>query len=357
MDEILLRENAGFELAAVLARRDEVPERRRGERRSASEQSATGNPWFESSLRSERAPEAATALEDLSETKLLLAPSPGARLEEASADGREPLPELVRRLRIDLIVVAFEERRGSLPTDELLRCRLDGVRVEEAEAFFERLTGKIPAEAMRPSYLIFNPGFDVHPLAATAKRLVDLVLALVCLVLFAPVMIAVALAVRFDTPGPVLFRQERTGRGGKPFTLCKFRSMRTDAEKLTGPVWASEDDPRITRVGHWIRKARLDELPQLFNIVAGSMSLVGPRPERPHFVAELAQKLPYYNQRHTVKPGLTGWAQINYPYGNTVEDALQKLQFDLFYIKYQSLLFDLSILFHTVKTVILRKGT
>jgi lipopolysaccharide/colanic/teichoic acid biosynthesis glycosyltransferase len=155
----------------------------------------------------------------------------------------------------------------------------------------------------------------------------------------------------------VLFRQERTGRGGRPFTLLKFRSMRADAEKYSGPVWASEDDPRITRVGRFLRRTRLDELPQLFNVLGGSMSLVGPRPERPHFVAELAEKLPYYLQRHTVRPGLTGWAQINYPYGNTVEDALQKLQYDLFYIKYQSLLFDLSILFNTVKTVLLRKGT
>jgi len=171
------------------------------------------------------------------------------------------------------------------------------------------------------------------------------------------VMLAVAIAVRLDSPGPVFFRQERTGQGGRPFTLAKFRSMRQDAEKLSGPVWATEDDPRVTRVGRFLRKARLDELPQLFNILAGSMSLVGPRPERPHFVAELAKKLPYYLQRHTAKPGLTGWAQINYPYGSTVEDALQKLQYDLFYIKYQSLLFDLSILFHTVKTVLLRKGT
>jgi len=256
-----------------------------------------------------------------------------------------------------MIVIAFEERRGSLPTEELLRCRLEGIWVEEAESFFERLTGKIPAEAMRPSYLIFNPGFGMHPLAAAAKRLLDFTLALVGLLVTWPIMLAVALAVRLDTPGPILFRQERTGWRGRPFTLNKFRSMRADAEKLSGPVWASEDDPRVTRVGKFLRKARLDELPQLFNVLAGTMSLVGPRPERPHFVAELAAKLPYYHQRHSVKPGLTGWAQINYPYGNTVEDALQKLQYDLFYIKYQSLLFDLSIVFHTVKTVLLRKGT
>ena len=357
MDELSGRENSGFELVAVLARSDDSSERRRGERRGAAQASPTGNPWFEASLRAESDP--AAALEDLTETKLLLAPQPGTKLEVAPAGAgqKEPLPELARRLRIDIIVVAFEERRGSLPIDELLACRLDGVQVQEAETFFEHLTGKIPAEAMRPSYLIFNPGFDVHPLSAMAKRTVDFALSLLGLVVLGPLMLAVALAVRLDSPGPVLFRQERVGRRGRPFTLCKFRSMRVDAEKLTGPVWASEDDPRVTRVGKWIRKTRMDELPQLFNILAGSMSLVGPRPERPHFVAELAQKLPYYNQRHTAKPGLTGWAQINYPYGNTVEDALQKLQYDLFYIKYLSLLFDLSILFHTVKTVLLRKGT
>jgi sugar transferase (PEP-CTERM system associated) len=353
MDELRSRENSGFELVGLLARSDEPRERRRTDRRG--ETSPTGNPWFEAS---QRGPGAAV-FEELSETKLLLAPTPGSELEEAPADTgrREPLHELARRLGVDMIVVAFEERRGSLPTEELLRTRLEGIWVEEAESFFERLTGKIPAEAMRPSYLIFNPGFGMHPLAATAKRLLDFTLALLGLLVTWPIMLAVALAVRLDTPGPILFRQERTGWRGRSFTLNKFRSMRADAEKLSGPVWASEDDPRVTRVGKFLRKARLDELPQLFNILAGSMSLVGPRPERPHFVAELAAKLPYYHMRHSVKPGLTGWAQINYPYGNTVEDALQKLQYDLFYIKYQSLLFDLSILFHTVKTVLLRKGT
>jgi lipopolysaccharide/colanic/teichoic acid biosynthesis glycosyltransferase len=359
MDELQARENSGYELVALLARSDANGERRRAERRGLADTSSTGNPWFEASLRAEGGASAAAVFEDLSETKLLLAPRPGSRLEEAPAGAgqKEPLPALARRLGVDLVVVAFEERRGSLPVDELLACRLDGVQVVEAEAFFERMTGKIPAEAMRPSYLIFNPGFDVHPLAAMAKRTLDLVLSLAGILVLGPVMLVVALLVRLDSAGPVLFRQERVGRRGRPFTLCKFRSMRVDAEKLTGPVWASEDDPRVTRVGRWIRRTRLDELPQLFNILAGSMSLVGPRPERQHFVDELAKKLPYYNQRHGTKPGLTGWAQINYPYGNTVEDALQKLQYDLFYIKYQSLLFDLSILFHTVKTVLLRKGT
>jgi exopolysaccharide biosynthesis polyprenyl glycosylphosphotransferase len=231
------------------------------------------------------------------------------------------------------------------------------VIVEEGEALFERVTGKIAVEAMRPSYLIFNKGFVLGAAAELAKRALDIALGIVGLVLATPLMLATAIIVRLDSPGPVLFRQERCGRHGRSFTLLKFRSMRADAEKASGPVWATEGDPRITRCGRFLRKSRLDELPQLFNVLGGSMSLVGPRPERPVFVDELSKQIPYYNQRHIVKPGVTGWAQISYPYGSTVEDALQKLQFDLFYIKNFSLLFDLSILFTTIKTVVLRKGT
>jgi exopolysaccharide biosynthesis polyprenyl glycosylphosphotransferase len=205
--------------------------------------------------------------------------------------------------------------------------------------------------------LIFNEGFSRHPWNELSKRTVDVLLASLLLVFTWPLMIATAIAVRMDSEGPILFSQERVGRDGKLFTLMKFRSMLADAEKMTGPVWATQDDPRITRVGRFIRRTRLDELPQIFNVLAGHMSLVGPRPERQHFVDDLAAKIPYFRQRHIVKPGLTGWAQINYRYGSTFEDALQKLQYDLFYIKNQSLLFDLSILFNTVKIVILRKGT
>ena len=294
--------------------------------------------------------------------KLFTLPKPEERTSDEAVGTEEegssaPLHELAMRLRIDDVIVALEERRGSLPTQDLLRCRLDGIVVEEVESFFERLTGKIPAEAMRPSYLIFNKGFVQHPLAQVAKRCVDITMALIGIALTWPLMLMTAIMVRLDSPGPILFKQVRSGQLRKDFTLCKFRSMRADAEKHTGPVWASKDDPRITRVGKFIRKTRLDELPQLFNVLAGSMSLVGPRPERPNFVEDLAEKIPYFHQRHIVKPGVTGWAQINYPYGNTVEDALQKLQYDLFYIKYQSILFDLSIVFNTLKTVILRKGT
>ncbi|MCK6446954.1 MAG: TIGR03013 family PEP-CTERM/XrtA system glycosyltransferase [Planctomycetes bacterium] len=293
---------------------------------------------------------------------LLLEPIPAVATlaEEPEAYSKplsEPLFELVERLGVDVVAVALQDRRGHLPVEELLRCRLAGIAVKEREALYELITGRIAVEALRPSYLIFNDGFGRTPQGELAKRLLDVTLAALGIVLTWPVMLATAIIVRFDSPGPVLFTQERVGRDGKNFTLYKFRSMRADAEAKTGAVWAQKDDPRITRAGRFLRKTRLDELPQLFNVLAGDMSLVGPRPERPMFVNDLTRQIPYYGQRHIVTPGLTGWAQINYPYGNTVQDSLQKLQYDLFYIKYQSWLFDLSILFNTIKTVVLRRGT
>ena len=277
-----------------------------------------------------------------------------------SSNGAAPyksLGDLVNAQEINEIVVALADRRGKLPTGELLHCRLAGIPVRDYDSVFENVTGKISVEALRPSYLIFNEGFSRHPWADLLKGLLDRILALVMFLILWPVMIATAIAVKLTSPGPALFSQERVGRDGVPFTLFKFRSMYIDAESRTGPVWATEDDPRITAAGRFIRKTRLDELPQLFNVLGGSMSLVGPRPEREVFVEKLAETIPYFRQRQIVKPGLTGWAQINYPYGNTVEDALQKLQYDLFYIKSQSSLFDLSILFNTTKTILLRKGT
>jgi lipopolysaccharide/colanic/teichoic acid biosynthesis glycosyltransferase len=267
------------------------------------------------------------------------------------------LASLVEREHVDLVVVALEDRRKALPVDDLLQCRLDGVAVIEQESLYERITGKIAVEALRPSYLIFNEGFSRHPWAELAKRAFDLAMGVLILALTWPLMVATAIAVRLDSPGPILFTQERVGRDGRPFVLLKFRSMRADAEKATGPVWATQNDPRITRVGRFIRKTRLDELPQLVNVISGHMSIVGPRPEREHFVEDLAQKIPYFRQRHVVKPGLTGWAQINYRYGASFEDAVQKLQYDLYYIKNKSILFDLSIVFNTIKIVLLRKGT
>ena len=288
----------------------------------------------------------------------LLRPSASRKAVRRPPDEpNERLFDLVQRLNIDLVAVALEDRRKRLPVDDLLRCRLQGIGVKESEKIYERITGKISVDALRPSFLIFNEGFGRSPWSEVAKRALDLLGAGVLLVLTLPIMLVVAVCVRLDSEGPVLYKQERVGRDGKLFTLLKFRSMRSDAEKVSGPVWAQANDPRITKVGGFLRKTRLDELPQLFNVLAGEMSLVGPRPERRVFVEDLAEQIPYFNQRHIVKPGLTGWAQVNYPYGNTVEDAREKLQYDLFYIKFQSLLFDLSILFNTVKTVLLRKGT
>ncbi|HVS17196.1 MAG TPA: exopolysaccharide biosynthesis polyprenyl glycosylphosphotransferase, partial [Planctomycetota bacterium] len=223
----------------------------------------------------------------------------------------EALYDLVERLSVDRVVVALEDRRGQLPTAELLRCRLAGMRVQEREELYEHITGKIAVEAMRPSYLIFNRGFSRTLTGQLAKRGGDVCISLVGLALAWPVMLLTALAVRLSSRGPVLYTQERVGAEGVPFTLYKFRSMRSDAESSTGPVWAQKDDPRITPVGRFLRRTRLDELPQLFNVLLGDMSLVGPRPERPVFVAELAEQIPYYALRHVVKPGVTGWAQIN----------------------------------------------
>ncbi|MEW6072225.1 MAG: TIGR03013 family XrtA/PEP-CTERM system glycosyltransferase [Planctomycetota bacterium] len=370
VEDLRRRQGTGFDLVGVVYHEGSPRERRRRDRRRDNsgrdpDAGGTGNPWFEAAAASatETPPGRLVTAEGLAMAaggeRLVLAVPPAAAAPPAPRiePGEETIHAIALRLDVDAIIVALEERRGSLPTEDLLACRLDGIVVEEAEAFYERLTGQIPAEGMRPSYLIFNPGFRQHPLAEALKRVVDIALALVGIALSWPLMLATALAVRLDSPGPIFFRQERTGAHGRPFTLLKFRSMRTDAERETGPVWASQDDPRITRAGRILRKSRLDELPQLFNVLGGTMSMVGPRPERPAFVEELAAKIPYYSQRHIVKPGITGWAQINYPYGNTLEDALQKLQYDLFYIKYQSTIFDLSILFHTVKTVLLRRGT
>ncbi len=296
---------------------------------------------------------AARAALDATTAALVLDPLPSHARATSAAQAEIPrIP-----MHVDVLAVALEDRRERLPVEDLLQCRLAGISVREQESLYEQITGKIALGALRPSYLIFNEGFTAHPWTDLLKRAVDVAISSIMILLSWPVMLATAIAVRLDSAGPILFRQERVGRDGLPFTLLKFRSMRADAEAATGPVWAVEDDPRITRAGRFIRRSRLDEMPQLFNVLAGQMSLVGPRPERPVFVEELAKRIPYFRQRHIVKPGLTGWAQINYRYGASFEDAVQKLQYDLFYIKNQSFLFDLSILFNTVKIVILRKGT
>jgi sugar transferase (PEP-CTERM system associated) len=266
------------------------------------------------------------------------------------------LEDVVVRENIDRIVVAMGERRGQLPTNELLQLSLTGkVNIEEGASFYERVTGRVSLNMIRPSWLIFSSRGRQARISGIARNVVHRLVALIGGVLSLPIALVTALFIKLDSTGPVLYRQERVGKNGAPFTVVKFRSMRTDAEKA-GPVWASEQDDRTTRVGRIIRKLRIDEIPQFWNIIRGEMDFVGPRPERPHFVSQLAQEIPYYQQRHLIAPGLTGWAQIKYPYGASIEDARQKLQYDLYYIKNQSLILDAIILFETIKIIVFGRG-
>jgi sugar transferase (PEP-CTERM system associated) len=262
---------------------------------------------------------------------------------------------LVRDHRVNRIIVALADRRGRLPIEELLEAKLQGVRIEEPETTYERLTGKIMLDELKPSWLIFSDGFRARRVTRAIKRAIDLALALVGLALAAPLMVLTALAVRVDSVGPILYAQERVGEHGRRFTLYKFRSMRTDAERGT-PLWARDQDDRVTRVGRFIRLTRLDEMPQLWNVLRGDMSFVGPRPERPFFVEQLTEAIPFYHQRHAVKPGATGWAQVKYRYGASFEDAREKLRYDLYYIKHMSIIFDLTIVFDTIKVILSRRG-
>ena len=266
------------------------------------------------------------------------------------------IDRLIAEHHIDRIVVGLSDRRGKLPVEELLRAKMAGIRVEDATTTYERVTGKILIDDLRPSWLIFSDGFRVSRLTRLMKRAFDLTLALILGVFTLPLMLLTALLVMLEDGRPVLYRQERVGENGRTFVLSKFRSMRKDAEKGGTPMWASDGDNRVTRVGRFIRKTRLDELPQLWNVVRGDMSFVGPRPERPFFVEQLAKDIPFYQQRHAVKPGLTGWAQVKYRYGSSREDAMEKLRYDLYYIKHLSVVFDLTIVFDTVKVVLFRKG-
>ena len=269
----------------------------------------------------------------------------------------DDIPSIVRARAVDRVVVSLADARGKLPVDKLLEMKLEGVTFDHLASVYEEYTGKIAVENLRPSWLIFSPGFKKSALLSATKRLLDVVLAGVGLVLALPIMAVVALAIRLTSTGDVFYHQRRVGQHGRIFTVHKFRSMHPDAEAATGPVWASKDgDPRVTPIGALLRRTRLDELPQLLNVLKGDMSFVGPRPERPEFVADLTRQIPFYGQRHIVRPGLTGWAQVRYTYGATVEDALQKLQYDLFYIKNLSLALDLFIIVATVKTVVMRKG-
>jgi sugar transferase (PEP-CTERM system associated) len=275
-------------------------------------------------------------------------------------DGRRAsdttLLAFVRQARIDHVVIALDDSRGKLPFDELLRCKFSGVKIEDGLSFYERITGKVHLDALKPSWMIFSDGFGRPRITAVFKRVCDVVGSLVGLSLVAPLGLAIAALIKLDSPGPILYRQERVGEGGRPFTLLKFRSMRQDAEAATGPVWATDGDGRATRLGKWLRKFRLDELPQMINVLRGDMSFVGPRPERPCFVEDLKNAIPYYGLRHAVKPGITGWAQVRYRYGSNVRDTVAKLQYDLYYIKNMSVLFDATILVQTVRTVVLGQG-
>jgi sugar transferase (PEP-CTERM system associated) len=265
------------------------------------------------------------------------------------------LYDVVTREHIEVVLVAYPDRRGTLPVEQLLEVKFRGVEVEEGIAFYERETGKIFVRELKPSQLIFAEGFTARPATRRLKRMLDLAIATAGLVLASPLVALTAIAIAIDSPGPILYRQVRAGELGRPFTLYKFRSMHIDAE-TTGARFAEENDPRITRVGQFIRKTRLDELPQLWNVLRGEMSMVGPRPERPVFVEQLEQQVPYFKQRLYVKPGVTGHAQVRCRYGATTEDHLEKLQYDLYYIKSYSVAFDLSIMLDTVKVVLLRIG-
>jgi sugar transferase (PEP-CTERM system associated) len=266
------------------------------------------------------------------------------------------IPRLIAEHQIDRIIVGLADRRGKFPIDELLKAKISGVRVEDATTTYERVTGKILIDDLRPSWLIFSDGFRVSRLTRWMKRGIDLTLSVALAIVAAPFMLLTAVAVALESGVPVLYCQERVGEGGRTFTLYKFRSMRIDAEKGGQPVWATDGDERVTPVGRFIRATRLDELPQLWNVLRGDMSFVGPRPERPFFVAELSRAIPFYQQRHAVKPGITGWAQVKYRYGSSIEDATEKLRYDLYYIKHLSIFFDLTIVFDTVKVVLFRKG-
>jgi len=271
--------------------------------------------------------------------------------------GFDELCDVAEAEGVSSVIVALDQKRGIMPYHELLNCRLKGISVIDGESFYERITGKLLVEKINPSWLIFSDGFKKSTISRITKRLIGFILSLIMLTTLLPIMLLFAIAIKLDSRGPVLFSQKRVGENGELFTLYKFRSMKANAEDETGPVWAQDNDPRITRVGKIIRKLRIDELPQLWNVLKGDMSFVGPRPERPFFVEKLNHSIPYYKERFTVKPGVTGWAQIKYSYGACEKDALEKLKYDLYYIKNMSFVMDLSVILHTIKIVLLGRGS
>jgi sugar transferase (PEP-CTERM system associated) len=268
----------------------------------------------------------------------------------------EDIPAIVRARAVDRVVVSLADARGRLPMDKLLEMKLGGVAFDHLASVYEEYIGKIAVENLRPSWLIFSSGFRKTRLLLVMKRVIDVLVAFVGLVLALPILGLLAIAVKLSSSGPVLYRQARVGQHGRIFHVYKLRSMRADAEAGTGAVWARRNDDRVTPIGRWMRRTRLDEIPQLWNVLLGNMSFVGPRPERPEFVRLLTERIPFYTQRHVVKPGLTGWAQVRYTYGASVEDTVEKLQYDLYYNKHLSIPFDLFIIFETVKTVVRGAG-
>jgi sugar transferase (PEP-CTERM system associated) len=266
------------------------------------------------------------------------------------------LMEIVHKQKVHRVIVAMPDRRGTIPMPELLELRMQGVKVEEATSWLEKISGKIEVENLYPSWLVFGEGFRRSTAFIAVRRVVSIVISLIGLILALPLFPLIMLAIRMDSKGPVFYTQTRVGKAGRIFKVVKFRTMRRDAEAASGPKWAGDNDPRITRVGKFLRSSRLDEIPQLWCVLKGDMAFVGPRPERPEFIEWLSKEIPYYGVRHMVRPGLTGWAQVKYKYGSTVEDSREKLQYDLFYIKNASIGLDLLIMFLTVKTVLLRRG-
>ena len=267
------------------------------------------------------------------------------------------LQTIMKEQGVSHVIVALSDRRGKMPTRDLLDLRLSGIKVEEAGTVLEKVSGKIQVDALHPSTLVFAEGFRLNQGLLIVRRIVSLLVALIILICALPLIPFIVLAIKLSSPGPVLFKQERVGRNGESFFLYKFRTMVQDAEARSGPTWAFDNDPRVTAVGRFMRSARLDEIPQLWNVLKGDMGFVGPRPERPEFVQWLNNAIPYYQLRHVIRPGITGWAQVRYKYGASVEDSNQKLQYDLYYVKHMSLALDLVIMFETVKTILMARGS
>jgi len=282
---------------------------------------------------------------------------PGVPSHKVFASTRS-IGDTARQHNVNEIIIAMRERRGgALPLTDLLNCKLQGITVTDLSAFFEQYSSKVRIDLLRESWFIFGEGFRQHRARMIVKRTFDIIASCILLVVSLPVMLLAAIAIKLESPGPVIYRQERMGLGGRPFDVLKFRSMRADAERDGKPQWAQAGDSRVTRVGKFMRLVRIDELPQLVNVLAGQMSLVGPRPERPFFVDQLVQQVPFYGARHSVKPGVTGWAQVRHHYGASVDDASDKLQYDLFYVKNHTLLFDIMILFYSVRVVLTAQGS